>query len=64
MMPAEMKELVSLNLAYTGVTNAGLEHLKPLTKLAYLSLIGCSVTPEARAGLLSAMLFLVIRFGC
>jgi len=41
---AEMRNLVSLNLANSRVTNAGLQYLKPLTNLTSLALQGCKVT--------------------
>jgi hypothetical protein len=41
---AGMKNLVSLNLANSRVTNAGLQHLRPLTNLTSLALQGCKVT--------------------
>lgn len=44
---AGMKDLVSLNVANSKVTNAGLQHLRPLTSLTSLALQGCKVTLPA-----------------
>jgi hypothetical protein len=44
-----MTALVSLNISNTRVTNAGLQHLRPLKNLTSLSLQACKVTwPEIR----------------
>ena len=46
--PPELPQLRTLNLSKTEVTDAGLEHLKGLTQLEQLSLIGTLVTaPDA-----------------
>jgi hypothetical protein len=44
-----MTSLVSFNISNTRVTNAGLQHLRPLKNLTFLSLQACKVTwPEIR----------------
>jgi hypothetical protein len=57
-----MSQLQCLTLNDTKVTDAGLEHLKGLSRLQWLGLHGTQVTDEGRTKLLNALPNLMIAW--
>ena len=52
---AQLRELTSLNLDFTNVTDAGARHLEPLKNLRTLSLIRGNISRQGRKGLEEAI---------